>query len=842
MKRKFSFALALAFAAAFFIFEETHLFYSVSAQNSGANQNPGASQAAPGDDRLAALIKRLTDRSTDQLAQRPAAHHSIAMDLGDGFQNVMLARQGSNGNPVTECVTSLAEANDFLGRDLETGAPIYSARNQSDEITKAAALHGIPRDEYLFYKKLIDDAAAQRAASPNTATLSIVNADGAGEGFNDPTAATPEGGNNGTTRGQQRLNLFQFAAGIWGAFLDSNVQIEISSQFNSLTPCTTAGGVLGSAGATQIFSDFPNAAEPGTWYHVALANKRAGEDLFPAGPEINARFNSDVDNGCLGAGSRFYYGLNNTTPNNRVNLLIVLLHEMGHGLGFSSFVNGQTGAFLGGQPDGFLFHMFDRTTNKYWQDMTNAERQVSALNVHNVVFDGASLKSASSFMTFGRDPQGRVQLHTPGTFAPGSSISHFDVDASPNLLMEPNINIGIPMDLDLTRQTMRDLGWFRDTTGDVVPDTIEAVGNSGNAVIGSPVTVHWTNTGGFNRNVTIELSLDGGNTFPTALATDTANNGTFTFTVPNTPTTQARIRVREAGFLDPLGSSANFTIATTFARRTRFDYDGDGKADLSVFRPSAGAWFLLNSSTGFSGVGFGAATDLIAPADFDGDGKTDIAVFRPSTGGWFWLNSANGTLGSTTFGTNGDLPVPGDFDGDGKADVSVWRPSDGGWYRLNSSNGAFVGTTFGTQGDKPVLGDFDGDGKTDIGVFRPSAGAWFRLNSSNGAFVGVGFGVAEDLPAVGDFDGDSKDDVSVFRPSSGSWFRLNSGNGAFVGVTFGTTGDKPSPADFDGDGKTDLGVFRPTDGAWYQLNSTTGFTAAQFGTNGDRPTPNAFVF
>jgi hypothetical protein len=476
--------------------------------------------------------------------------------------------------------------------------------------------------------------------------------------------------------------------------------------------------------------------------------------------------------------------------------------------------------------------------------MTNAERQASALNTNNVLFDGANIKIASSFLTSGRDSAGRVQLYTPGAFSPGSSISHFDTANSPNLLMEPSINPGLPLDLDLTRQAMRDIGWYRDTTADRIPDTITGVTLAGTATIGSPATVRWTNNGGFSRNVTIELSTDGGNTFPTALAADTANNGTFTFTVPNTPTNQARIRVRETGFADPMGATpANFAISGGTAR-TRFDFDGDGKADVSVFRPSVGDWYILNSSTGFSGAHFGATGDLRIPADFDGDGKTDIAVYRPSDGGWYWLNSSNNSFSAANFGVAEDLPTPADYDGDGKADISVFRPSVADWYRLNSgSANSFTGLHFGAIGDKPAVGDFDGDGRADISVFRPSSGDWFRLDSATGGFVGLHFGALGDNPTPADYDGDGKTDISVFRPSVGDWFRLNSGSGnSFTGLHFGATGDRPVAADYDGDGKADIGVYRPSDGNWYLLNSTAGFSAVRFGVAEDNPIPNAFVY
>jgi hypothetical protein len=827
-------AAIFTFIAVFLIIGGQKNFNAVSAQNHD-----------PADTELAALIKKLTDRSTDNLAQQRKANGSVSVDLGEGFQNVMLARIEPDGDPVAACVTSLGEANAFFGRDLETGAPVASPANKErDEVAETAARHGMSKDEFQFYSKMIETAAAQRAASPNSATITIVNADGAGEGFNDATAATPEGNNNGTTRGQQRLNLFQFAAGIWGSFLDSSVTTSVNSQFNSLTPCTTAGGVLGSAGTTTVDRDFDGAPLPLTWYHAALVNKLSGIDDNGATAEINARFNSDVDTGCLGAGSRFYYGLDNTTPANRINLLVVLLHEMGHGLGFSSFISGSTGAMFNGFPDTYLIHMYDKTTGKHWDEMTNAERQASALNNGNLVWDGANVKGASSFLTNGRDSEGRVRLYAPTTFQSGSSLSHFDTVDTPNLLMEPNINAGLSLDLDLTKQVMRDVGWYRDTTADRVPDTITQVTLGGNAVIGSPATVRWTNTGGFNKNVTIELSLDGGVTFPSALTTDTANNSTFTFTVPNSPTTQARIRVREAGFIDPMGTSANFTIGITTApiAHVPFDYDGDGKSDISVFRPSTGVWFLQNSSNGsFSINQFGASGDQTVPADFDGDGKTDIAIYRPSNGLWYWVNSSNGTVGGNQFGTTGDKPTPGDYDGDGKADIAIFRPATGTWWIYRSSDSGVSATPFGTSGDKPTLGDYDGDGKNDFAVFRPSNATWFRLNSSTGAFVAAAFGLSDDQTVPADYDGDGKTDIAIFRPSNGAWYILKSSDGQVGGVYFGISEDKPVPGDYDGDGKADEAVFRPSQGAWFLLRSTAGLGGQNFGNGTDIPTPNSFV-
>ncbi|MGI8882990.1 MAG: FG-GAP-like repeat-containing protein [Pyrinomonadaceae bacterium] len=282
-------------------------------------------------------------------------------------------------------------------------------------------------------------------------------------------------------------------------------------------------------------------------------------------------------------------------------------------------------------------------------------------------------------------------------------------------------------------------------------------------------------------------------------------------------------------------------IAITRVNRANFDFDGDGKSDVSVFRPSNTVWYeLLSRNENFSAQQFGLSEDKIVPADYDGDTKTDIAVFRPSNGVWYQLRSSDNTFYIVQFGLNGDIPVPNDFDGDGKADLAVFRPSNSTWYQLRSLGNQFFAQQFGISADKPLVGDFNGDGIGDLAVYRD--GTWYLLESPNASFRVVQFGLADDTPTPADFDGDGATDISVFRPSNGVWYRLNSGSGnSSAAVQFGLAKDKPVPADYDGDGKSDIAVFRPSEGIWYLLRSTAGFGTVNFGLSGDKPIPNAFL-
>ncbi|HEY0428291.1 MAG TPA: FG-GAP-like repeat-containing protein [Pyrinomonadaceae bacterium] len=267
--------------------------------------------------------------------------------------------------------------------------------------------------------------------------------------------------------------------------------------------------------------------------------------------------------------------------------------------------------------------------------------------------------------------------------------------------------------------------------------------------------------------------------------------------------------------------------------RTPYDFDGDGKADISVYR--SGTWHLQQSSNGYTAIQFGLSSDKLAPADYDGDGKTDLAVYRD--GVWYLFRSSQGFV-SLQFGSSGDVPQAVDYDGDGKAEISVFRPSSGVWYIYNLSNNQVTIRQFGLSEDRAVAADYTGDGKADIAVFRPSNGVWYVLDLINNQASAFQFGQSNDKPVCGDFDGDGKADYAVYR--SGTWYVQKSTGGVLI-QQFGLSDDIATAADYDGDGKTDIAVFRPSNGVWYVAQSASAMMIQQFGLAGDIAVPNAFV-
>mgnify|MGYP003389995541 CR=1 FL=1 len=297
------------------------------------------------------------------------------------------------------------------------------------------------------------------------------------------------------------------------------------------------------------------------------------------------------------------------------------------------------------------------------------------------------------------------------------------------------------------------------------------------------------------------------------------------------------------------GGSYNFESGfwSRFAprRAVPFDFDGDGRTDIAIFRPAqtGGEWWWQRSSDGqVPALPFGLATDVIAPGDFTGDGKLDITIWRPETGFWFILRSEDNSFYGFPFGATGDVPMTADYDGDGKDDPTVFRSQVGLWFIFRSTDNQVETIQFGLPGDVPIAADYDGDGRADVAIRRngPNGAEWW-INRSTEGVIALIFGATTDRAVPGDYTGDGRADIAYFRPATGSWFILRSEDFSFFGFPFGANGDVPSPGDYDGDGRIDPTVFRPSTNTWFISGSTSGTQIQNFGLPGDRPIPNAFV-
>jgi hypothetical protein len=289
--------------------------------------------------------------------------------------------------------------------------------------------------------------------------------------------------------------------------------------------------------------------------------------------------------------------------------------------------------------------------------------------------------------------------------------------------------------------------------------------------------------------------------------------------------------------------------------RPAADFDGDRRADMWRYElfGAQGVWRVrASSAVTDSSYPWGSAGDIPVPADYDGDGRADLAMFRPSTGVWYILKSSTNYSWSASngsgymaysWGGSGDIPVPADYDGDGRADLAVYRPSTGAWFILKSTtnyswNGTgygYVAYQWGLSGDVPVPADYDGDRRPDLAVFRPSTGVWYILKSTRnylwqqeGGYTAYQWGTVGDISVPGDYDGDGRADLAVFRPSTRVWYIKKStvNYSGYMTYAWGTSGDIPVPADFDGDGRSDIAVWRATGSLRFFLASSSSFTSA----------------
>jgi hypothetical protein len=319
-------------------------------------------------------------------------------------------------------------------------------------------------------ERLAAAVALAVATSVGAATITIVNDNAAGVGFDDPTPVAPVGGNPGTTLGAQRLNAFTFAADIWAAQLASPIPIVVDAEMTDLM-CSSSHAVLGQAGPIHVYEDFPGALAAHTWYPKALADKLSGTDLEPGTDDIHAQFNSAIGTTCAFP-KPWYYGLDASPPGSDIDFVSVVLHELGHGLGFLTAVS-QNGAKLLGDDDTFMLNLEDHDLALLWPPMSDAQRATSSIDTGDLHWVGPAVVANGGVLTAGRDPvSGHVQMFAPNPYQPGSSVSHFDTACSPNQLMEP-VYTGPLHSTGLTRDVLDDIGWGPNLCGNGIIDAGE---------------------------------------------------------------------------------------------------------------------------------------------------------------------------------------------------------------------------------------------------------------------------------------------------------------------------------------------------------------------------------
>jgi subtilisin-like proprotein convertase family protein len=256
-----------------------------------------------------------------------------------------------------------------------------------------------------------------------------------------------------------------------------------------------------------------------------------------------------------------------------------------------------------------------------------------------------------------------------------------------------------------------------------------------------------------------------------------------------------------------LGDAATDFIVTE-------DFDGDLKDDLTVWTeaPATQANFkILQSSTNTIRVEFFGQTgdDPAVVGDYDGDGKADVAVYRcpgvadPDGQCYFFYRGSNANPGGSVtyvpwgFGADGDFfPYVGDFDGDGKNDFCIQRanpssPSNGQFVLLKSNGLGVEYINWGLSPDFLIPGDYDGDGKTDLCVRRTVTGGTRQhyVLTRTGATGQIQWGITGDSSTPGDYDGDGKTDFAIWRssstPNDSRFWVLNSSNNSVTQLQWG---------------------------------------------------------
>jgi hypothetical protein len=283
-------------------------------------------------------------------------------------------------------------------------------------------------------------------------------------GFDNTTVSEAVGGNFKKTLGEQRLQVFTHAAFLWSTILDLDFDVTVEVDFSPLK-CEPNSVTLGFAGPETVIKIND------VWNSTAQGNQILKSKSSGSYNDIYATFNSSIDDGCFnGSPDGWYYGLDNIEPSGQEALLDVVLHEIGHGLGFVSLVNGETGELFSGFIDAYSKNLEDKSISKNWSTMTDGERLNSSSN-NSLGWDGVNATNdvAEKGITNGIIG-GSIKMYAPTRFNSGSSISHISTESSPSQLMEPfNTLEGAYPDLEIPM--FKDIGYKikSELTGNTIP-------------------------------------------------------------------------------------------------------------------------------------------------------------------------------------------------------------------------------------------------------------------------------------------------------------------------------------------------------------------------------------
>ncbi len=669
----------------------------------------------------------------------------------------------------------------------------------------------------------------------------------------------------------QARAAFQAAVDIWAAQLTSSVPITITAHW---TPLAT--DLLGAAGPNDYLRSFTGGLAS-TWYPVALANKLAGTDLVPSDTDITCSFNSDQ--------SRWYYGTDGRTPSGQYDLMTVVLHELGHGLGFVGSMTVRSGLGSWGSGTSFPF-VYDRfAENGAGQSLINTSlfatpsaALAAELTGNSLYFDGTAARAGNGGSA--------ARLYAPRGWESGSSYSHVDEATygvgNANSLMTPVLNSAeaIHDPGPIMRGMFQDMGWTAVSASPPPAPTctyaisptsqsFSASGGSGSVTVTTLSGCSWTATSAATW-VTISAGASG------------SGSGTVGYTVSANATTSARTATLTiAGHPFTVTEAAATATTTLASTRGNLQLNADTNADVFTYSVTTGAWsiergsgsgsfspltgtwspgwrvlaaefngdalgdfFLYNVSTGqwFKAVNAGNGAfryfaSTWSPAwtpyvlDFNGDGRSDVFLYNATTGLWFTCVSAGDGTGEFTYTAGTWSPgwqiAPADLDGNGRGDLFLYSRSTGTWYRVTTSaTGTFSYYSETWQPNWDVtIGDYDGDGRSDVFLYAPNTGLYVLASNAGTTFAySSGTDLAGAIARAGFFDGDARADILLYNAGTGQW-RMLTDLGSASGTW--TPGWQVHVTDLNADGRSDVLLYQPTTGVWFQ-GITTGLGTFSF--------------